>query len=92
MSSIDISAPFTMPRDKLRDELGKLAEQLAEELQLNCEWQSEDCLDFHRSGLHGQINIEGEQIDLHITLGLLLMMFKGKIEHELHEFIDEHIY
>jgi len=92
MSSIEINAPFTMPRDKLRAELGKLAEQLGEELQLDCEWQSDDCLNFARSGIQGEINIGDEEIDLNISLGLMLVLFKGKIEQEILGFIDEHIY
>jgi putative polyhydroxyalkanoate system protein len=92
MSSIEIYTPFTMPKDQLKDELDKLVLRLGEELQLECEWQSDDCLNFKRSGAKGQINIGDEELELTIRLGMLLELFRGTIEQKLHEFIDEHIY
>lgn len=92
MSTIEISKAFTMPRDKLREQLDDLAEQLGQELQLNCEWLSDDCLDFRRSGVNGQINISDEEIEMTISLGLLMEFFRGKIESEILAFIDQHIY
>ena len=92
MSSIEINTGFTMPREELTNELDKLAEQLNEKFQLNCEWQSDDCLNFKRSGLQGQINIGENEVDLTISLGLMLELFRGKIEQALYQFIDEHIY
>ena len=81
-----------MPRDKLRDQLDDLAEQLGQELQLNCEWQTEDCLEFSRSGANGQINIGDDEIELTISLGMIMKLFRDKIEREILEFIDQHIY
>ena len=92
MSTIEINKTFTMPRDKLRNQLDDLAEQLGQELQLNCEWLSDDCMDFRRSGLNGQINIGAEEIEMTITLGMLMEFFRGKIESEILAFIDQHIY
>jgi putative polyhydroxyalkanoate system protein len=81
-----------MPRDDLKGELNKLALQLGQELQLDCEWQSDNCLNFKRSGANGQINIGEDNIDLTITLGMLMDIFRGPIEQKLTAFIDEHIY
>ncbi len=81
-----------MPREKLRKELDGLAQQLGQELQLDCEWQTDDCLGFRRSGAEGQINIGEEEFELTITLGMLMEFFRGKIEREIREFIDQHIY
>ena len=92
MSTIEINKTFTMPRDKLRDQLDDLAERLGQELQLNCEWLSDDCMGFRRSGLNGQINIGAEEIEMTITLGMLMEFFRGKIESEILAFIDQHIY
>jgi putative polyhydroxyalkanoate system protein len=92
MSTIEIKKTFTMPRDQLREQLDDLAGQLGQELQLNCEWLSDDCMDFRRSGLNGQINIGDEEIEMTITLGMLMEFFRGKIESEILAFIDQHIY
>jgi putative polyhydroxyalkanoate system protein len=92
MATIEINKAFTMPRDKLREQLDGLAEQLGQELQLNCEWLTDDCLKFSRSGANGQVNIGDDEIDLTITLGIIMEFFRGKIEREILEFIDQHIY
>ena len=92
MSTIEINKAFTMPRDQLREQLDDLAGQLGQELQLNCEWLSDDCLDFRRSGVNGQVDIGDDKIELTITLGLLMEFFRGKIESEILTFIDQHIY
>lgn len=92
MSTIEINKTFTMPRDELREQLDDLAGQLGQELQLNCEWLSDDCLDFRRSGANGQINISDDEIEMKITLGMLMDLFRGKIENEILTFIDQHIY
>lgn len=92
MSTIEISKAFTMSREDLGDQLDDLAQQLGQEFQLNCEWLSEDCLDFRRSGVNGQVNIGDEEIELTISLGMLMELFRGKIEKEVLEFIDKHIY
>ena len=92
MSSIEISKEFTMPRKKLRKELDQLAAQLTDELQLECEWQSDDCLNFKRSGATGQINIGKKEVGLAISLGMLLIVFRGAIEEKLQAYFDEHIY
>ena len=92
MSTIEISKTFTMPRDQLREQLDDLARQLGQKLQLNCEWTSDDCLNFRRSGADGQINIGDEEIELTITLGMLMEFFRDKIESEILAFIDQHIY
>ncbi len=92
MSTIEISKAFSMPRDQLREQLDDLAGQLGQELQLNCEWLSDDCLDFRRSGINGQIDIGEGEIELTITLGMVREFFRSKIESEILAFIDQHIY
>jgi len=81
-----------MPRDELRTELSQLANQLSQKLQLNCEWLSDDCLNFQRSGAQGQIVIAEENIELTVKLGMLLEMFRGTIEQEIDEFLQDRIY
>ena len=81
-----------MPRESLKDELEQLIDELGRKLQLNCEWLSEDCLDFRRSGVTGQISIGDEELDLDIELGMLMNVFRESIEKEIMEFVDECIY
>jgi putative polyhydroxyalkanoate system protein len=92
MSSIEFSKAFTMSRDELRGQLDQLAAKLSNELNLECEWQSDDCLDFRRSGAEGQVNIHDDEVALNIKLGMMMSMFRGTIEQEIQTFMEEHIY
>ena len=92
MSRVKINKAFTMPREELEEKLQLLAEKVTEEYQLNCEWQSDDCLSFQRSGVQGEINIDGEEVGFSAKLGLLLSAFRGNIESEVQKFFDEHVY
>jgi putative polyhydroxyalkanoate system protein len=92
MANIEFNKPFTMPREDLDNELQQLADKLGEEMQLNCEWSSDDCLDFRRSGAAGQINIGDEELALTIKLGMLLSPFRSTIEAEIKQFMDDRIY
>ena len=92
MSRIKINKVFTMPRETLRGELDRLIDELSQQLQLNCEWLSDYCLDFRRSGITGQISIGDEELDLDIKLGILMNVFREPIEKEVLEFMDRHIY
>jgi putative polyhydroxyalkanoate system protein len=92
MSVIEIKKAFTMPRRELKGELDELARKLEQQFQLNCEWHSDDCLEFRRSGAQGRIDIGEDEIELRITLGILMELFRGTIEQGIAEFVDEHIY
>ena len=87
-----MSKVFTMSKKKLRKQLQEIADELTDELQLHCEWQSDDCLDFQRSGAAGQINIGEDEIEVTLKLGMLLRPFRGNIEKELEKMLDKHIY
>jgi putative polyhydroxyalkanoate system protein len=92
LAYIQIKREFTMPRAKLRKELGRLATSMQDQWHLNCIWQSDDCLDFRHSGARGRIEIGDQEFELNAKLGLLMSAFKGPIEDEIRKFIDTHVY
>lgn len=92
MASIQIKQSFSMPYDELKEGLDQLADKLGQQYQLDCDWQSEECLSFRRTGAEGEVNIGDQEIELHVSLGMLMSAFKGTIEKEIRDFIDEHIY
>ena len=92
MSSIELNKPFTMPRDALRGELDQLAAKLSKQLQLECQWLSDDCLDFRRNGAEGKITINTDEVELTIKLGMMMNMFRGTIEQEIQTFMQQRIY
>ena len=92
MAAIHVTQAYTMPHAELKQGLDELAEKLGEQYHLECDWQSEDCLGIHRSGVDGQLTVGEEEIELTLNLGMLMSAFKGVIEREINSFIDEHIY
>ena len=81
-----------MPREELEEKLQLLAEKVTNEWQMSCEWQSDDCLGFRRSGVEGEINIDGDEVEFTAKLGMLLRAFRGNIESNVEKFFDEHVY
>ena len=81
-----------MDPDDLRTVLDNLGETLGEQIDLECCWTSDDCLDFTRSGADGQINIAREELTVDIRLGFMLSAFKDRIRSTVEEFLDENVY
>ena len=92
MAAIHVTQPYTMSHADLKKGLDELAEKLGEQYQLNCDWDSEDCMGIRRSGIDGQLTVGKQEIELTLNLGMLMSAFKGVIEREITTFIDEHIY
>lgn len=92
MAAIHVTQPYTMSHAELKQGLDELAEKLGEQYQLECDWQSDECLDIRRSGVNGQLTVGEQEIELNLNLGMLMSAFKGVIESEIKTFIDEYIY
>lgn len=65
-----------------------MAAELGEEFDLSYAWEG-DTLRFKRSGLSGELALEGDEVALRIQLGFLLSALKPAIEREVHKFFDE---
>ena len=92
MASIQIKQAFTMPQDELRAGIDQLAEKLGQQYHLDCAWESDECLSFRRTGAEGEVNIGDAEVELNVSLGMLMSAFKSTIEKEIRDFIDEYIY
>jgi putative polyhydroxyalkanoate system protein len=89
---IKIRRPYTMDPEDLRGVLNDLGERLGDEIDLECCWQSDACLDFSRSGAQGQINIADEELAVDVHLNFLLSPFKARIQSTIEEFLNENVY
>jgi len=68
------------------------AEVGVKKLELKCtydEGKTHDTLRFERPGAHGELRVSADKFQLHARLGLLLGVFRGKIEHEIVSNLDE---
>lgn len=68
------------------------AEVAEQKLDMECtyeEGKTHDLVRFKRSGAHGQLHVDRQKFELQAKLGLLLGVFKGKIESEIVRNLDE---
>jgi putative polyhydroxyalkanoate system protein len=77
---------------KARKLAWRWAEEAEKKLEMECtyeEGETQDVVRFKRSGAHGELQVEPNQFLLHAKLGLLLGVFKAKIESEIERNLDE---
>lgn len=92
MSRINIKKDFTLSIDELKKLLDELAEDMHSRYQMDCNWQSDSCMSFKRSGAKGEIDIVDNRITFTLNLGIILSAFKKPIEKDIQKFISENIY
>jgi putative polyhydroxyalkanoate system protein len=46
---------------------------------------------FRRSGIHGQMIVNDADVHIQCKLGLLLRPLRGRLEGEIHRFLDEYL-
>jgi putative polyhydroxyalkanoate system protein len=84
MADISIVQEHRLSPAKAREAAQQVADKLAEEYQLACEWQG-DVLHFQRSGVQGTLTLDGKQAEMHIKLGFLMSAFAPVIEAKVAE-------
>jgi putative polyhydroxyalkanoate system protein len=68
---------------------GQVAQQKLEMEITYDEGDTHDVLKFKRPGAHGELEVSGDRFGLHARLGLLLGVFRSKIESEIVKNLDE---
>jgi putative polyhydroxyalkanoate system protein len=87
MFDIDLVKPHSLPIAKAKTIAQKEVDALAGEYDLSSEWQG-NTLHFHRSGLEGRMHVTDSEVQLHVTLGLLLRPFKGRLVDHIERSLD----
>lgn len=91
MSDIVVRRPHhAATEQKAREGAEKIARRLSEEFDFDYGWDG-DVLRFNRTGVHGELRVGRQDVELHVKLSLLLRPLKPRIEHEIHRFFDENI-
>jgi putative polyhydroxyalkanoate system protein len=88
MAVIDVHRAHTLDKEHAREAAETLARDLASKFELNYLWEG-DHLKFKRKGVKGHLNITGDDLNVHLELGLLLSPFKSRIEQEIHSQLDQ---
>lgn len=82
MAHIDIRREHGMSQEKALETADSLARSLASEYDMKYSWRGAT-LDFHRAGVHGELRVLPNVLEIELKLGLLLRPFRGRIEQEI---------
>jgi putative polyhydroxyalkanoate system protein len=88
MADIHIVRKHSMPLKKAREAADGLAARLGEKFDLESEWDG-DTLNFERSGVKGSLALAKTEVTIDVRLGLLLSAFKGSMEEQINEQLDQ---
>ncbi|MDJ0780013.1 MAG: polyhydroxyalkanoic acid system family protein [Gammaproteobacteria bacterium] len=86
MATIRIHRKHDLDRDRVREEIQQLADELARKLSARYQWHG-DRLTFERSGASGHIDFDQSGIDVEIKLGMLLTPLKSQIESTIEDYL-----
>jgi putative polyhydroxyalkanoate system protein len=73
-----------------RDRADELAAHLERQFSLNARWQG-DHMVVNGTGIHGQLEVAEDYIELHVRLGLALKLMEPRIRSVIEETMDEHL-
>lgn len=88
MSRIHIERSHSLGLDAARAKAEKLAERLAKEHGVQCEWQGDE-LTFKRSGVDGRIAVGADKVAVDVKLGLMLSAMSGLLKGEIEKALDK---
>ena len=84
MAEINIVQEHKLSLKKAREAAQKVADKLAEEYDLECEWEGNVLL-FERSGVQGSLTLDATEAQMYIKLGFLMSAFSSTIENKVAE-------
>ncbi|MCA1857528.1 polyhydroxyalkanoic acid system family protein [Massilia oculi] len=79
MSEIRIVQEHSLNPEQARAAAQQVAQRIAAEYGLDCKWDG-DVLRFGRSGVEGDLSLEGQRAALRIRLGVFMGVFAPAIE------------
>ena len=89
MSTIDLRRDHALGLRKARTAAQRVADEMEREFGMSCAWEG-NVLRFERTGVHGELVVAKDHVELHAKLGFLLAAFKGRIEDTIHRNFDEY--
>ena len=76
--------------EEARRRVDKVADELGGKLRLSSEWEG-DHLRVHGKGVSGRILVYEDSVEVHVHVGLAMMMFREPIRSAIEGSIDEYI-
>lgn len=87
MASISIQRSHCLGLAQARERVAALARALEQDLEASWRWQGDE-LWFERAGASGRVRVAGEQLDVEVSLGLLLRPFRERIAAQISDRLD----
>lgn len=89
MAAIDITRPHGLGRERAREIVERIAQDLVRRYGVRTRWEG-DTLLVGRSGIEGRIEVGEDSVRMHAQLGLMAGMLKGTIEQEIRKQFDQY--
>jgi putative polyhydroxyalkanoate system protein len=89
MSTIELKRDHALGIRRAKAAAQKVADEMERDFGMSCEWHG-NVLKFSRSGVHGELTVGKNHVELHARLGLLLAAFRTRIEARIHQNFDDY--
>jgi putative polyhydroxyalkanoate system protein len=90
MAKIKITHKHTQSDEAVLQAARGLASRLENEHGLSCEWSKHGAT-MKGKGVSGRLLIAPGQIEIEVTLGLAMSLFKGLVEKEMRDYLSRHL-
>lgn len=90
MAKIKITHKHTRSDAEVVEAAKGLATRLEKEHGLSCEWSEHGAI-MKGKGVSGRLLISPGQIDIEVSLGLAMSLFKGLVEKEMRDYLVRHL-
>ncbi|TQV89289.1 polyhydroxyalkanoic acid system family protein [Aliikangiella coralliicola] len=91
MSAIIVSRTHQYSIEELKNKIDKIILDIQQELEFQSEWETESNLVFRRKGANGSIDIDENNFELTLRLGMMFRALKGTIERQIIKVVDSHL-
>ena len=88
MSQIHIRKKHTLDHALARKTAEALAERLASEYNARYQWHNDE-LEFESTGVNGKLHVSKDEVDIKVSLGMLLRPLKDRIESSIRSRLDD---
>ena len=88
MSRIHLRREHDLPPQAAREKVERVADVIAKRFEADCEWQG-DVLSIRHPAVNGTVTLGGNDIVVEAKLGLMLAMFRERIDKELARVLDQ---
>ena len=90
MADIQVKRSHDLGKEKAREVAEQVADKLRDRIQVTTRWDG-DTLRFERKGASGFIAVSEHEVDVEVSLSLMLRPMKGMIESKVREYLDDRL-